>query len=473
MAAIFIRIFFISFLLYSIQGHSQSVLLCSSCDVTVLAKELESISSNQKKVTVFKCPLRFGNLPIAYKWGVADAKGNVLVKPFWDSIGNVANGLVEVFQYTPQRKKAPLKAGLLSVEQKNILPLSYRSIRIVAGTYYSVDTGKGFQLWKTGKGFLSILPYDSIVKTPNYILLYTEGFCHRLDSTAQKIEQGPYREWRTNDNNRIYATLYDTVYLYRDGLTTLTPLLVDSVVSSAKADEIILYRSNSKVPYRLTNLPQHYMHQAGPIHPSALNTLLDSTLIKIQNRSKADSIVLVNDWYLYRRNKMWGYGDTLGNIGIGAQYEELRYKYNNRFAMKYKGKWGFLDDRENIIVQPYYDEVGDFIYNGAWVRQGKKYNFVGLNGKLLNSNWYDNITLTTGNNYNVQLKGKTGLVSKDGREIISTRYLQVLDFGGGSCLTQTEDEKWFLMNYSEYRIFNDPYSNVQYLPKSKVYVLKK
>jgi hypothetical protein len=473
MATIFIRFLFISIVLYSISGYAQSVLSCSSCDASVLVKEISSLSTGQKKVVIFKCPLRLGNLPIANKWGVADAQGNILIRPLWDSIGNVANGLAEVFQYTPQRKKAPLKAGLLSVQQKNILPLSYRSIRVAAGTYYSVDTGKGFQLWKAGKGFLSALPYDSIVKTPHYILLYTEGFCHRLDSTAQKIEQGPYREWQTNDNNRTYATLYDTLYMYRNGVTTLTPLLADSVTASSKADEIILYRNHRKVPYRLINLTQHSLHEADPIQPSALNTLLDSTLIKIKNRSKADSIVLVNDWYLYRRNNMWGYGDTLGNIGIGAQYEELRYKHNNRFAMKYKGKWGFLDDRENIIVQPYYDEVGDFIYNGAWVRQGATYNFVGLNGKLLNSNWYDNITLTAGNNYKVQLKGKTGLVSKDGREIISTRYLQVLDFGGGSCLTQTDDGKWFLMNYSEYRIFNDPYSNVQYLPKSKVYVLKK
>ena len=471
--AIFNRFLFLIPFLYSIQGFAQSVVTCRSCEAPLLLQEISALHLDQKKAVVFKCPLQVGNLQVAYKWGVADGTGKMLIKPFWDSIGSVSNGLAEVFQYVPQRKKAPLKAGLVSLQQKNILPLSYRSIRTIAGTYYSVDTGRGFQLWKAGKGFLSSLLYDSLVATPTRINLYTEGFCHSLDSNAQKIEQGPYREWHTTDNNKVYPTIYDTSYIYRNGTTALVPLMADSIAASAKMDEIILYRNNSQVPFRLVALPTPSLYEAETLHPSDLSTLLDSTLIKIRNRSKADSIVLVNDWYLYRRNNMWGYGDTLGNIGIGATYEALRYKHNNRLAVKYKGKWGFLDHRENIIVQPYYDEVGDFIYTGTWVRQGKKYNFVGLNGKLLNTNWYENITLTAGGNYLVQLKDKTGLVSKEGREIISTRYVQVLDFGGGSCLTQTEDGKWFLMNYAEYRISNDPYTSVQYLPKSKVYVLKK
>lgn len=471
--AIFIRFLFLIPFLYSIQGFAQSVVTCSSCESDRLLQEIPALHLDQKKSVVFKCPLQFANLQVRYKWGVTDAAGKVLVKPVWDSIGNVSNGLAEVFQYIPQRKKAPLKAGLISFQQKLCLPLSYRSVRIIAGTYYTVDTGKGFQLWKSGKGFLSTQLYDSITATPKHISLYTEGFCHRLDSLAQKIDQGPYREWYTNDNNKTYAGYYDTLYIYRNGTSKLIPLLADSITSSPKADEIILYRNNSKVPFHLYSIQEHSLHEADAIHPSPLSTLLDSTLIKIKTRSKADSIVLVNDWYLYRRNNMWGYGDTLGNIGIGATYEALRYKHNNRLAVKYKGKWGFLDHRENIIVQPYYDEVGDFIYAGTWVRKGATYNFVGLNGKILNTNWYDNITLTAGNNYLVKLKGKTGLVSKEGREIISARYLQVLDFGGGSCLTQTEDGKWFLMNYAEYRISNDPYTSVQYLPKSKVYVLKK
>ena len=469
--AFFIRFVFLITLLYSFQGYTQPV-SCSSCDATVLLKEISALNLSAQKTVVFQCPLKLGNLNTVRKWGISDAKGNVLVKPFWDSIGTVTNGLAEVFQYVPQRKKAPLKAGLISVQQKNILPFVYRSIRVITGTYYSVDTGKGFQVWKAGKGFLSPLPYDSIVKTPAHILLYTEGFCHHLDSTAQKIEQGPYREWHTNDNNKVYPTFYDTLYIYRNG-TAIVSLFADSIAASSKADEIILYRNNSKVRFRLVQLAAPSIHEADPIHPVPLSTLSDSTLIKIKKKTQADSLVLLNDWFLYRRKNAWGYGDTLGNIGIGASYEELRYPHNRRLAMKYKGKWGILDDRENIIVQPYYDEVGDFIYTGTWIRQGSKYNFVGLNGKLLNTNWYDNITPTAGNNYLVQLKGKTGLVSHEGREIIGTRYLQLLDFGGNSCLVQTEDGKWFLMNYAEYRISNDPYSSVQYLRQSKVYVMKK
>lgn len=469
--AIFIRFVFLITFLYCVKGYSQAV-TCSSCNAEVLLKEIPALHSSTQKAVLFTCPLKLDNLPTQTKWGISDTKGNVLIKPFYDSIGTVANGLAEVFQYIPQRKKAPLRAGLASLQQKTILPLSYRSIRVIAGTYYSIDTGKGLQVWKAGKGFLSTLPYDSIVKTATLILLYTEGFCHQLDSTTQKIEQGPYREWHRNDNNKIYPTFYDTLYIYRNG-AAIVSLFADSIAASAKADEIILWRNNSNVPYHLTPLATPSIHEADAIHPVPLSTLLDSTLIKIKKKTQADSLVLVNDWYLYRRKNAWGYGDTLGNIAIGAQYEELRYKHNRRLAMKYKGKWGILDDRENIIVQPYYDEVGDFIYTGTWIRQGNKYNFVGLNGKLLNSNWYDNITPTAGHNYLVQLKGKSGLVSEEGREIIGTRYLQLLDFGGNSCLVQTEDGKWFLMNYAEYRISNDPYTSVQYLSRSKVYVMKK
>ncbi|HSZ71771.1 MAG TPA: WG repeat-containing protein [Cytophagaceae bacterium] len=424
-------------------------------------------------MSIFKCPQQLANLRAVYKWGVSDQQGNVIVSPNWDSIGGISNHLVEVFQYLPQRKRAPLRAGLISTQQKIILPVSYRSIQLVKGTYYRVNNGKGFQLWKADKGFVSTLSYDSIISSAVGILLYTESFCHRLDSISNKINQGPYREWLVNDNNRIYATVYDTLYIYRNGDLSLTPLLTDSIGGSSRADEIVLYRNNRKVPFRFEPSQLPAIKEMDPIHPAPLSTLLDSTLIKIKFRTQADSLVLVDDWFLYRRKNLWGYGDTLGNIGVGAQYEELRYKHNKRLAMKYKGKWGFVDDRENFILQPYYDEVGDFIDQGTWIRQNKKYNFIDLQGKILNSNWYESISLTAGNNYLVQLKGKMGLVGKDGREKIGTRYLQVLDFGGGSCLTQTEDGKWFLMDYAENRISKYPYSNVKFLRKSKVYVLMK
>ena len=281
--AFFIRFVFLITLLYSFQGYTQPV-SCSSCDATVLLKEISALNLSAQKTVVFQCPLKLGNLNTVRKWGISDAKGNVLVKPFWDSIGTVTNGLAEVFQYVPQRKKAPLKAGLISVQQKNILPFVYRSIRVITGTYYSVDTGKGFQVWKAGKGFLSPLPYDSIVKTPAHILLYTEGFCHHLDSTAQKIEQGPYREWHTNDNNKVYPTFYDTLYIYRNG-TAIVSLFADSIAASSKADEIILYRNNSKVRFRLVQLAAPSIHEADPIHPVPLSTLSDSTLIKIKKKT--------------------------------------------------------------------------------------------------------------------------------------------------------------------------------------------
>ncbi|MDB5272881.1 MAG: hypothetical protein JWO58_1248 [Chitinophagaceae bacterium] len=471
--AIFIRSFsiFIFTLFIGASSHAQSVVSCSTCESVLLKTEL--LKNNLSPQQVFKCPLRLNNLSVVYKWGISDSKGNVLVPPNWDSIGCIANNLAEVFQYIPQRKKAPLKAGLISLQQKTILPFSFRSIHVLAGAYYSANTNKGFQLWKAGKGFLSPLLYDSIVTTPSHICLYTEGFCHRLDSAAGKIVQGPYKEWHKTAAGQMYPILYDTLYIYRNGDAALTAVAADSVVASNKGDEVFLYRNNHKVAHRFEPSNVLSIAAVAPIHPESISILQDSTLIRIKFRTQADSLVLVDDWFLYQRKKLWGYGDTLGNIGIGAQYEELRYKHNNRFAMKFRGKWGFLDERENFILQPYYDEVGDFLFAGAWIKQGKKYNFVDLQGKILNSNWYDNIILTAGNNYQVQLKGKTGLVSKDGREIIGTRYLQVLDFGGGSCLTQTEDKKWFLMDYAENRISKFPYSSVKYLSKSKVYVLTK
>gem|GEM_PF-6826567 len=447
---------------------AQAILLCNTCDEATL-----HATKTTQGIKAFKCKASLPNLVSVYKWGVLDAKGTVLVKPEWDSISSVTTNSAVVYQYLSQRKKTTLKSGLLSFENKVLLPLNYNSIHLLQNSYYRVNSGKGFQIWQVQKGFLNTAFYDSIVVSSIGILLYKDQLCHRINVSSGLLEEGNLKAWLQNDSGRIYSTSYDTLYLYRAGDKGLTEVLADSIQDGKIKREIFLSRNEKQLVW---NFPEQASFLSIEKHANSqfvnLNTLSDSTLLKIKTRTLADTILLLSDIFLFKRNKFWGYGDTIGNVTIAPVYDSLGLMYKDRVAVKIRNKWGFLDNREHIIAQPYYTEVGDYRYGATWVVQNKKYNFLDLAGKVINTYWYDSM-LVTQSNYVVYYKERAGLVNHLGQEIIGTRYLQVLDFNEGACLVQTEDLKWFLMDYKENRISKHPYSNVYYLPISKVYVLKK
>ena len=459
--------YLILFLLFSTSIAAQTIPICSTCETSKITS-IPFQPNNQ----IFKCKSNSAGLQSIYKWGVIDSKGKVLITPNWDSIGTLSENFAEVFQYIPQRKKVNFKAGLISFENKNLLPLQYNSIQTIQTPYFRINTGKGFLLWHNTKGFISKNSYDSIVLDKQNIFLYTEQMVHRLHISTGVLTDGNIKSWGLNENGFI-SNPFDTLYLHRVGYKALEIVLADSITSSLKENQLLLYRNGIKIKW---NLEPNYLNRKITAQKNIefvnLKTLQDSTLIKIKTRTKADTILLIDKYFLFKRNKLWGYADTLGNIFIAPVYDTLGFMYNSRIAVKMKGKWGFLDNHENIIAQPYYQSVGDFRYGSAWIMQNKKYNFLDLSGKIINSTWYDSITATHVN-YIVFAKGKVGLVNHLGQEIIGTRYLKILDFGEGACLAQTVDKQWLLLDYKENRISQRYYSNVYCLNKSKVYVLKK
>lgn len=456
-------------LLSSTELWAQHVLVCNSC-------QTESIQAAEKNTTVqaFKCKVEEEYLPTVYKWGVLDNKGQVIVKPEWDSISLVGTDFAIVYQYIPQRKKTSFKSGIVSFQNKTILPVQYTSIELLKAPYYKVSTAKGEQIWHEHKGFISKNTYDSIrIDEVLGILLYTDMFCHRLNSTTAQLEEGNVKCWLVNDSGRIYSIPYDTLYVYRAGEKELTAVLADSIADSNHPLEVRLYRKTKSVAWNFPPLHKtQTLERRHDIQFISTKTLADSTIIKIKDRTQADTILLIDRLFLFKRNNYWGYGDTIGNVPIAPVYDSLGLMYNDRVAVKIRNKWGFLDRHENIIAQPYYEEVGDYRYGATWVLQNKRYNFLNLSGKVINTHWYERI-VETNLNFIVYYKGKAGLVNHLGQEIIGTRYLQILDFGEGACLVQTEDSKWFLMDYKENRISTLPYSYVYYLSHSQVYVLKK
>ncbi len=458
----------ITLLLFSTQLWAQQVLVCNSCDI----KTIQTLPLSQS-IQVFKCKAS-QETPEMYKWGIRDVKGNIIVKPEWDSIGAVGQNMAVVYQYIPQRKKTTLKAGIISFQNQSILPLHYTSIQTLQAPYYKVSTPKGYQVWHEQQGFIHTNIYDSIHVDPILgILLYTDNLCHRINPSTAAFEGGNNKLWLTNDNGRIYSIPYDTLYLYRAGAKGLTPVLGDSIKDSNHPLEVRLYREGKSMTWNFPTLSKaQKIERRNDIQLLNINTLSDSTIIKIKTRTQADTILLLNHLFLFKRNHFWGYGDTVGNVPIAPVYDSLGLMYNDRVAVKIRNKWGFLDRNENIIAQPYYEAVGDYRYGATWVLQNKKYNFLNLSGKVINTHWYERI-VETHLNYVVYYKGKAGLVNHLGQEIIGTRYLQILDFGEGACLVQTEDLKWFLMDYKENRISTLSYSYVYYLPHSQVYVLKK
>jgi hypothetical protein len=459
-------IYLLLFLLFSKSSAAQFV-VCPTCDPSGIS----SIPLNGN-IQVFKCKTNLAGLPSVYKWGIIDAKGAIRIKPEWDSIGTVSKNFAEVFQHIPQRKKVSYKSGLISFDNKTLLPIQYNSIQHIANNYYRVYTGKNYLLWHETKGFVSKNPYDSITLDKQNIFLFTDCMVHRITLETGSLSEGNVKGWQDSAGILMRKT-YDTLYLHRAGNKNLQMIFADSASSSNLKNQILLWRNGKALTWNFEKINGSLKVSAEKsVAFSDIKTLSDSTLLKIKARTKADTFLLHGKYLLFKRNNFWGYADTIGNIFIASAYDTLGTMYNNRIAVRMKNKWGFLDNHENIIAQPYYQAVGDYRYGAAWVLQNSKYNFLDLSGKTINSLWYDSIVVTHAN-YIVYAKGKAGLVNHLGQEIIGTRYLQLLDFAEGSCLAQTDNKKWLLLDYKENRISQSYFANVYYLPMCKVYVLKK
>jgi hypothetical protein len=183
---------------------------------------------------------------------------------------------------------------------------------------------------------------------------------------------------------------------------------------------------------------------------------------KIKRRWKVDTtLCAVEGMFLIKKNKLYGYCDSLNNMFIAPQYDTLGYISEGLIPVHLHKGWGYLNTREDLQIQPYFDLVTPFKNHKAIVKQKDQWYFINQQGKNINSITYDSIRATGYGNYYVYKNGKVGICTADGVERISTKFVYLLDIGIPAILFSLTPGSYGLMdihqhvyqkNYTDYYV---------------------
>ncbi|HFC01119.1 MAG TPA: WG repeat-containing protein, partial [Phaeodactylibacter sp.] len=86
---------------------------------------------------------------------------------------------------------------------------------------------------------------------------------------------------------------------------------------------------------------------------------------------------------VYRNNGKYGLIDTLADIIVGLNYDQIGRFSEDRLAVFRKGRWGFVNLKGQEIIPCRYRKVNAFQEGYAAVQLGNQWGFIDKNGKII------------------------------------------------------------------------------------------
>ncbi len=86
---------------------------------------------------------------------------------------------------------------------------------------------------------------------------------------------------------------------------------------------------------------------------------------------------------VYRVNEKYGLIDTLGQLAVKLQYDEIGSFSEGLLAVKANGLWGFVDAAGEERIACRYRAVGDFSEGLAAVKEGRYWGYINQEGELV------------------------------------------------------------------------------------------
>ncbi|RED99738.1 WG repeat protein [Marinoscillum furvescens DSM 4134] len=118
-----------------------------------------------------------------------------------------------------------------------------------------------------------------------------------------------------------------------------------------------------------------------------------------------------------------GFVDTNGKLRIANRYDSAQYFQEGYAPIKLMGKWGFIDKSEILRIQPFYLSSSVYKNGLAIVQVSEGYGLITRQGEeVVATRWKYIERLGTGNYRVTDWDGKVGLVDVNGRFIVRPNY---------------------------------------------------
>ena len=172
---------------------------------------------------------------------------------------------------------------------------------------------------------------------------------------------------------------------------------------------------------------------------------------------------LMNEGFLYSKDALWGYMDTLGKITIQPQFQYARDFKNNVAVVELNDDWGLIGLDGKLILNCKYNDV-QYLENSEnqMVRVLVKKERVGLIdtlGNVIVPAIYNEIRIIHENRVAVKQGSKWGFCDMQGNEVIPCKYDKVQDFSEGLAAFK-KDRRWGFLDVNGGVVIKNTYKKV-------------
>lgn len=353
-----------------------------------------------------------------HKWGFASVKGDIIIKPIFDSVGLFDEGFAEAYDGE--------KVGLIDVKGKWVVPPKYRTVRVLDSKRKLFEVSievidndssswfpKGIYQQNTGLltpfNFYSFRAYNS----HSYALEGRDEKNYLLDLRSKKIIKLKHKHFFECGCERAYRKQELENEYYIKYLKTRPPL--------EELNQLYLFQSNSKVGgYTVFDTVFNTKTKKWIKYADTIPAIYDT----IQNVDYYD-----NQLFYVKQNEKWGVVNAKGEKLIEASFDTISKKsFEDCFLVKSDNKYGVYTTKGKVIFDCKYEKVilpcgsnrlslGKI--NGKWFVKN-------TNGQFVSSISYDTIVTNCyeGNDYLIKVKegNKFGILDTSGKLIYPIIY---------------------------------------------------
>lgn len=337
------------------------------------------------------------------KWGFIDYSGKIVIKPQFDEVGGLSNGLirVKVNEVEDGQETGYSHFGFIDRTGKIVIPAEYE---------FAKDFSEGLAAVLIGDKYGYVDVKGNLIIQPNYERAYnfSEGLARIAETktfdngfeTETKKQYG----FINKTGKLVIATKFDGAEDFKNGVACVATgsRLVSAFGYINKSGSYIIKPGISAIfKYILDAQKGKYANKTTWLEEGySFNENL--ALVKINgkygyiNTSGQVAIPEKYDWAFHFTegfaavidNGTLCYINTNGKIALRTNYKQESISSQNTFhsglaAVKINGKYGFIDKKGKVVIKPQYDSINSFENDLAAVFINEHMSYINTTGKVV------------------------------------------------------------------------------------------
>jgi len=129
-----------------------------------------------------------------------------------------------------------------------------------------------------------------------------------------------------------------------------------------------------------------------------------------------------------RRNGLWGFVNQYGQEIIPCRFRTVNPFQEGLATVKLSSTWGVIDKQGDKVIDFKFSKIGNFVNGLVWVNQKYKIGFINKEGQFAIPAKFDKAFDFEGELARVVVKGKYGLINTKGEFVLRPRFSRIEDF---------------------------------------------